>query len=252
MGADKPAEASPTGPHIDRYARAREQPANDVKLKPYFIAKHELTQGQVIALGFQNPSFFTPRRVGKATARHPVEHIPKPEAVYWLQKVGLSLPTEAQWEHAARGGTTTIWWTGDDHRKLDGAANLADRSFKAIAQPGQRRDDWLDDGHAFTAPVGSFRPNAFGLHDTIGNVSEWVLDKLIPDGYRKPTQGHGYGLRQEGNDVPASTPHVIRGGDYSQIALHGRSASRMLAPQSWRRPNIGVRPARWVYGAADR
>ena len=92
------------------------------------------------------------------------------------------LPTEAEWEYACRAGATTIYYTGDDLSSLAGHANIADAELKR-AEPGRRFTvDW-NDGFATTAPVGSFKPNAFGLYDMLGNVAEWCEDYRDLDYY---------------------------------------------------------------------
>jgi formylglycine-generating enzyme required for sulfatase activity len=84
------------------------------------------------------------------------------------------LPSEAQFEYAARGGTTTPYpWPGGMNRAC-AFANIADARFKATGTALPTID--CDDGHAFVAPVGSFPANGFGVHDLLGNVWEWTTD----------------------------------------------------------------------------
>jgi formylglycine-generating enzyme required for sulfatase activity len=94
-----------------------------------------------------------------------------------------SLPTEAQWEYAARGTTRTHYVTGNTPESLQGYANVADRSFSETI----RMHEFVNivDGYVFTAPVGAFRPNAFGLYDMTGNVSEWCADWYDSNYYQK-------------------------------------------------------------------
>ena len=96
----------------------------------------------------------------------------------WLSKKEgktYRLPTEAEWEYACRAGTTTRYYSGDDPETLAKVGNVADAAFKA------KFPDWeytikANDGYVFTAPVGKFKPNAFGLYDMHGNAWQWCAD----------------------------------------------------------------------------
>src|SRR5204863_4792601 len=110
------------------------------------------------------------------TDEHPVVNVSWNDAIAfckWLtdqERVEYRLPTEAEWEYACRGGTATAYCNGNDVEKIPEVGNIVDALAKEkfpdrIAIAGR-------DGHVFTAPVGSFRPNAFGLHDLHGNVWE--------------------------------------------------------------------------------
>jgi serine/threonine protein kinase/formylglycine-generating enzyme required for sulfatase activity len=214
-------------------------------LEPYLIAKYELTQSQWKRLAGRNPSSFTPASAGDSvhSLLHPVESVSWTDAMQVMSEFGLTLPTEAQWEFAARGGTTTPWWTGEDRQSLIGAANLADASAaNSIWIDGNETADWpeLDDGFVLHAPVGSFRPNAFGLHDVCGNVAEWCRDRG-PVSYAS-WKDVRFGTFERPR--PDEGLRVYRGGSFARRASAMRSAARAFAGPEHSSAEIGLRPAR--------
>jgi formylglycine-generating enzyme required for sulfatase activity/serine/threonine protein kinase len=241
MGAQR---ASPLAPNHDPAALANESPVHEVTLSPYFLSKYEMTQGQWLRFTGANPSGYAPgKRFGDKTSSlsSPVEQISWPECARTLGRLGFALPTEAQWERAARGGTSSVWWTGDDPHTLEGAANLADRYCKQNSgPPSWSYEDWLDDGWTVHATVGSFAANPFGLHDVVGNLLEWCADEY---------DASAYGRAAETDPAPAAGSEglrVYRGGAFQGNASVARSAYRgFVAPES-PRSDLGVRPARAI------
>jgi formylglycine-generating enzyme required for sulfatase activity len=199
-----------------------------------------MTQAQWLRLAGSNPSFGKPpEHYGETaiTLLNPVELVSW-EDCQVLRSVGLALPTEAQWEYAARGGTDELWWCGNDARELARAANLGDRSHAAHgAEPRAPKVEEWDDGFPMTARVGSFPPNPFGLHDVIGNVREWCQD--LYGSYDLPVAAED-GLRQ----VTDSRNRVIRGGSFRDEAIYARMAARRGAGTEERASAVGLRPAR--------
>ena len=155
----------------------------------------------------------------------------------------MELPTEAQWEYAARGGTVHPFVYGTEPETLEGAANICDqRAAEAGAPKGWTFAEW-NDGYATTAPVGTYRPNPFGLHDVIGNVWEWTLDLF--GSYELPVR-EGDGMRV----VEASVHRIMRGFDYTSRGYSARVSRRGdMIPES--KDRIGVRPVRKVLPPVD-
>ena len=146
------------------------------------------------------------------------------------------LPSEAGWEYAARAGTTTRRHWGDDPDDGCAYANGADTTFKA------RVDDWTvadcTDGAVWTSLVGAYEPNAFGLHDMLGNVWEWVEDCWHDDYDGAPRNGSAW---TRGGDCGR---RVLRGGSWDLNPRLLRSASRGGIDAENRYGGLGFRVAR--------
>jgi formylglycine-generating enzyme required for sulfatase activity len=216
---------------VDPNARDDEGPPRDVALDPFFISKYEMTQAQWrrfnggTASGFSGPM-------------NPMEQVSWNDCAHVMGALALQLPTEAQWEYAARAGTTTPWWCGGDKECLREAGNIAESSYRGWSGRDAGSFESWDDGYGTTAPVGSFRGNAFGLHDVHGNVWEWCRDAFAP-----PTWpvAEGDGLRRA-----STSRRVMRGGGFSNDASLARLTYRDSYPPDFRILYIGLRPARHV------
>lgn len=176
---------------------------------------------------------------------HPVANVTWNDAVAladWLSRrdgVRYRLPTEAEWEYACRAGTTTRYATGDSPASLAGQANLFD-SESARHWP-KWRDYALEgsDGHAFTAPVGRFAANAFGVHDMHGNVWEWVSDWYAEDAYAHSPADDPQG--------PASgSVKVRRGGSWHTWPFYARCSFRNWNTPETRYTLVGIRLVREI------
>jgi formylglycine-generating enzyme required for sulfatase activity len=162
--------------------------------------------------------------------------------VAWLsQTTGhrYRLPTEAEWEYAARAGTTTIRFWGDGPEDACQFANVSD--LTAAEALSIARSPTLvfmcRDGYAHTAPVGRFRANPFGLHDMLGNAWQFVQDCHRESYEGAPTDG----------SAVAGAPcngRVARGGSFNNEPHLVRSGYRSAARVTWRTFNLGFRLAR--------
>jgi formylglycine-generating enzyme required for sulfatase activity/serine/threonine protein kinase len=229
---------------MDANASPEEGPPHDVQLDAFFLAKTELTQAQWIALGGTNTSnwragqTYGPVRV---TLRHPVEKVSWVDCVLVLGRHGMQLPTERQWEAAARGNTTTPLWTGSMPETLADAENIAD--VQARNMSGIGHTEAHDDGQIITAAVGSYpRVHPFGLLDIAGNVREWCMDEFAP--YGSPT------LDRQGWQPPTtrSTERLnsLRGGSWNASAVSARMSYRYGISPAVRGHAIGCRPSRSI------
>jgi len=255
-------------PDTDRDAQDAEKPQHRVRItRPFYLGVHEVTRGQfrqfVDDTGYQtdaekdgkggtgwneeakkfeqNPRY-TWREAGfEQTDLHPVVDVSWNDAVAFAQWLGRKegktyrLPTEAEWEYACRAGTTTRYFPGDDAEGLAEVGNVADGTAR------EKYPDWKGtiaarDGFVYTAPVGRYRPNAWGLHDMHGNVWEWCWDWYGKDFYK--------GSRVDDPAGPLEAARrVFRGGGWNDDPRFCRSAGRFRVAPGSRSSYLGFRLA---------
>jgi formylglycine-generating enzyme required for sulfatase activity len=175
---------------------------------------------------------------------HPVTCVSWNDAVAytkWLaEKTGKSyrLPTEAEWEFAARSGTTTARFWGDDPERACQYGNVADQKTKAqISHAANWVIHGCSDGHPYTSPRSTFRQNSYGLFDMLGNVWEWVED-CWNDSYRNaPVDGSAW-------LTGACGQRVARGGAWNSPPKSVRASTRNRNVNSYRDYSFGFRVVR--------
>ncbi len=199
-----------------------EQPVHQVTLTyPFWMGKHEVTQGQFQALMGYNPSQFTG---SPNSPQRPVERLNWYQAMLFCQALTASeqasgrvpagyqyrMPTEAEWEYCCRAGTTTEWSTGASIGTSQ--ANFGGAQGSPSFPNGQ------------TAAVGSYAANAFGLHDLHGNVAEWCLDSFVaytaapavdpfaPGGLNPPIRGGAWSSANGASNCRSATRFGYGGG----------------------------------------
>jgi formylglycine-generating enzyme required for sulfatase activity len=200
----------------DRYDN--EKPPHRVKVSPFAIGKTEVTQAQWKAVMGGNPS-------NNQGDDLPVENVSWDNVQEFLKKAGngFRLPTEAEWEYAARAGTTTAYSFGDSESQLGEYA-------------------WFS-GNAGgkTHSVGGKKSNGFGLFDMHGNVWEWCSD-WYGGNYYAECQRQGTVTDPRGPS--AGSARVLRGGSWYGAAVVCRSAFRGLGTPGGRRGDLGFRVVR--------
>lgn len=215
---------------------------HEVEVAPFWIGETEVTQAQWRAVMGTNPSVCT----AGCGPEYPVQHVSHGEAValanrlselegldacyagsgqgtVWLDRgcAGYRLPTEAEWEYAARAGSRGRYSFGDDVYLLCRHANGRDQTRGRGASQALATLP-CDDGEVGLAPVASFEANAWGLYDVQGNVWEWVWDT--------PQAREGQ--------------RIIRGGSFLDTEERLRVAERNDAPRTYQRESVGFRLVR--------
>ncbi len=248
--------------------RSRSDPATAISIPgPLAIGRFEVTRGEyarfVAQTGYDTGSTCWTFENGKyeeraertwrapgfvVDDRHPVACVSWEDAqayVRWLSReTGKSyrLLSEAEWEYAARAGTTTRRPWGDAAEAGCVHANIADASARRVVA-GMTWGTVCDDGHAHSAPVGSYRANAFGLHDMIGNVWEWTADCW--------NESHDGASRDGSARLTGDcSRRVMRGGSWGLLPRSARSAYRHRIAADLRGAFNGFRVVRDA-GASD-
>ena len=209
---------------------AYEKPVHEVRIaKPFALGRHEVTFAEydryAQATGREKPD-----DRGWGRGNRPVINVSWQDAqgyVKWLsQETGqrYRLPSEAEWEYAARAGSTTkyFWGNSPSGRHANAGEN----------------NGWPSDGYEYTAPTGSFIPNQFGLYDMSGNVWEWVEDCWHDNYQGAPVDGSAW---VSGGDCDR---RVLRGGSIFDIPAGVRSANRAWNGAAYRSTYLGFRLAR--------
>lgn len=185
---------------------------HQVCLDGFWMGKYEVTQAEWKKIMRNNPAFFK-------GDRNPVEQVSWDDAKKFIRKLnekgrgGFSLPSEAQWEYAARGGTTGKWYWGDAKESICDHANVIDESSIRSSL------GICNDAYKHVAPVGSFKPNRYDLYDMIGNVWEWCEDTYSYKAYAKHS-------RINPVYTDKGEQRVVRGGSFDNMYSNTYCAKR--------------------------
>lgn len=233
--------------------RTDEGPQIDVEIAPFWIGKYEIpwdvyeyyiyesgdpTAGQEQAMqevdGITRPTApFLDMTMGMGKEGKPaiaMTHYNAIQFCRWLYTrtgVFYRLPTEAEWEYACRAGSEATYFFGDNVDELGDYAWYAGNSEEK------------------THPIGTKKPNAWGLYDMLGNVCEWTFDQYIPDAYKQWKKE-----KRASNPVNPPTelyPHTVRGGSFQDEAVNLRSAARAHSDPAWKELDPQTPKSNWWF-----
>ncbi|MCA9470868.1 MAG: formylglycine-generating enzyme family protein [Nitrospirales bacterium] len=238
-----------------------EMPRHRVSLKTFYIDTHEVTNRLFQQFVTEKGYTTTAEREGESYAfvegegwkpvkgaswrkpegkasvfasnreNHPVVLVSWDDAKAYCDHYGQRLPTEAEWEYAARAGTETRNWWGNGYAGARRVANIADQSARGLFKNSLAN---YNDGFERTAPVGVTAANPWGLYDMIGNVWEWTVDWYDNE--------HDVKSPQANPGEPAAHRNlVIRGGSWDNEPINARSANRYRLRPMDRAGTVGFR-----------
>lgn len=200
-----------------------EEPLHQVQISSFRLSRYEVTQAQWTAVMGANPSF-------NRKPRNPVEKVSWEEVQKFIDKLNkltngnYRLPTEAEWEYAARGGGTLDVSSNSSNHRFSGSNNINEVAW------------YIEDSEGGTHPVGTKSPNALGLYDMTGNVWEWCSDWYSGDFY-------GNSPRLDPQGPPEGAYRVIRGGSWDLPADECQVYNRSYDRPNYRQNNLGFRLA---------
>ena len=224
-----------------------EAPRHEVRVtRPYYLAETEVTRGQWAAFvaetgyrttveeggqgitrlgngnGWQASSLATwqtpwPDLSPELSDDHPVTQVSFLDACRFCEHYGYRLPTEAEWEYAARAGAETEWPWGFTETAASRHGNFA----APVKDAAKGNDTAAGSVRGLTAPVGGHDPNSWGFFDMLGNVWEWCADAYDPTGYEEASLEDPVADRNDAN-----TPRVLRGGSWLTSPAEARCARR--------------------------
>jgi len=205
----------------DPYDRANERPQHRVTIsRPFYLGRYEVTNIQMrrFDADFSSGAWYRGESHTLDNDNQPAVDVSWLQSTAFAKRFGFRLPTEAEWEYAARAGVRTRYPWGNDINAGAGWGNIFDPACKA-AFPDMDWESftWADD-HLVTAPVGAYRPNAWTFSDMFGNAWEWcadafhddeyaafkggVTDPISTDGDRRTLRGGGFGNAPRGSGIP--------------------------------------------------
>ena len=228
------------------------QPIHSVQLDVFYMDTHEVTVEQhkkfIQQTGF-NPYLIGAGQVSAAafwkyinlvssTDNHPMTMVSWHDAMMYAQWAGKRLPTEAEWEYAARGGLGEQRYLWGNSKPDGSQCNLADQKVKELVETSSIEETHimaeldLDEGYATAAPVKSFPPNGYGLYDMSGNVAEWYLDAYQKKIYSYSPTKNPIAQYMDIESLLRSfqavhTKRVVRGGGWGSIGESLRVDHRM-------------------------
>jgi formylglycine-generating enzyme required for sulfatase activity len=229
-------------------------PVRKIQLSSYYIDRYELTWRQYARFCSETGHPLPPRPQYPVDENHPVVNVSWQDARKYAEWAGRRLPTEAEWEKAARGGFKIPAWE-PAHAPIASAANAYPRRSYPWGEEAPcgvehfrcnyvAYDHWQrrgEDGYAYTAPVGSFGigDSPYGCADMAGNVWEWCMDSYREDFYLA-----GPSRDPVCEDFANRPLRVVRGGSWFNFAESCRTTKRYKAAYDDRLPWIGIRLAR--------
>ena len=214
-------------PESEEGRNTSEGPVHEVCVEEFWLGRYEVTQQEWQQIMGKNPAYFNEKKLGKDTQRHPVEQVSWNNIQNFLAELNKNisqhpfrLPSEAEWEYAARAETETVYSFGDDLKDMAAYAWYRDNS------------------EGSSQPVGQLQPNNWGLYDMHGNVWEWCADFSHKNYEGAPSDGRVW---ENGGDT---TVRILRGGSWGSHPWGLRSANRLRNKPNYKNNSIGFRLAR--------